>query len=130
VDLTIRLVSLSTWLFEVHPVASVDIANSLSLPLFDIHDDLIERRLSEAARSRLLLIAAEGFEAGEKEIFPTIDGSMKASGCGPQDALILGLCLRRIMLLHRLQLKRYKKFGIDGKPPYTFNSKTYRHNAQ
>jgi hypothetical protein len=121
VGLTIRLVSLSTWLFEAHPTMSVDNVHNSSFPLFDIHDARIERRLSDCARSQLLLIAAPAFEATEKEILSTVDSVMKPYGCDPQDALILGLCLRRMALLYRLFFKRYKKFVIDGMStiPYT-----------
>ena len=122
VNLTIRLVSLSTWLFEGHPIISLDNANNSSSLLFDIYDDRIEKRLSGVARSQLLRIAAEGFEATEKEILSTIDASMRPNGCNPQDTLILGLCLRRIALLYRLSFKRYKKFFIDCKSQYFFNS--------
>ena len=100
---------------------SVDNIHGSSFPLFDIHDPQIERRLSDCARSQLLVIAAEGFEATEKEILSIVDPVMKPYGCDPQDALILGLCLRRIALLYRLSFKRYKKFVIDGMStiPYT-----------
>jgi hypothetical protein len=118
VDLTIRLVSLSTWLYESHPMTSFDNVNNVSLPLFRIHDDRVERRLPEVARSQLLVIAAEEFEATEKEILSAVDFSMRTLGCNPQNALILGLCLRRIALLYRLSLKRYKKFVIDCKSLY------------
>jgi hypothetical protein len=100
---------------------SVDNVHNSSFPLFDIHDARIERRLSDCARSQLLLIAAPAFEATEKEILSTVDSVMKPYGCDPQDALILGLCLRRMALLYRLFFKRYKKFVIDGMStiPYT-----------
>jgi len=99
-------------------MTSSDNVNNPSLPLFNISDDRIERRLSGAARSQLLLIAAEEFEATEKEILSTVDSSMRTLGCNPQDAVILGLCLRRMALLYRSALKRYKKFVIDCKSLY------------
>jgi hypothetical protein len=120
VDLTIRLISLSTWLYEAHPVTSFDNANNPSPLLFNIQDDRIERRLSEVARSQLLLIAAKDFEATERKILSTVDLSMNPLGCNPRDAVILGLCLRRMALLHRVALKRYKKFVIDCASLYFF----------
>ena len=122
VNLTIRLVSLSTWLFEGHPIISVNNVDNASSLLFDIYDARIERRLSGVARLQLSIIAAEGFEATEKEILSTIDASMRPNGCNPQDNLILGLCLRRMALLYRSSLKRYKKFFIDCKSQHFFNS--------
>jgi hypothetical protein len=93
---------------------SVDDVHNSSFPLFDIHDARIERRLSAVARLQLFLIAAEEIEATEQKILSTIDSVMKSYGCDPQDALIPGLCLRRMSLLYRLSFKRYKKFVIDG----------------
>jgi len=114
VDSTIRLVSLSRWLFKAHPIISVDNVHKSSSLLYDIYDDRIEGRLSDVARTQLFLIAVEGFEATEKEILSTIDPLMRPNRCNPQNSLILGFCLRRMALLYRSSLKRYKKF-IDCK---------------
>lgn len=122
-DLTIRLVSLSTWLYETHPMTSIDNVNNQSLQLFSIDDDRIERRSSDVARSQLLLIAAKEFEATEKEILSIVDSSMRTYPCNPQNAVILGLCLRRMALLYRVAFKRYKKFVIDCKSLLFFNPK-------
>jgi hypothetical protein len=122
VDLTCRLVSLSTWLYESHPVIFFDNVNNPSIRLFSIDDGRIERRLSDVARSQLLLIAAMGFEATEKEIFSIVDSSMRTLGYNSQNAFILGLCLRRAQLLYRDGFKRYKTFVIDCKPLYLFNA--------
>jgi len=99
----------------------VDDMHNSSSSFFDIDDAQIERRLSEVARLQLFLIAAKAFEATEQKILSTIDSALKTYGCDPQDALVLGLCTRRMSLLYRLSFKRYKKFGSDGmsKLPYT-----------
>jgi hypothetical protein len=121
VDLTCRLVSLSTWFYHRHPVIYLDDVKDPSLQLFSIDDDRIERHLSHVARSQLLVIAATGFEATEKEIFSIVDSSIRTVGYNSQNAVILGLCLRRMALLYRHGSKRYKKFGIDRKSLYIFN---------
>ena len=117
VDSTIRLVSLSTWLFEAHPVIAAENVENANILVFDYHDKRIERRLAEVARSQLFLIALmgpEGFEPTERKIFSEIDTLLRRSGgCSPQSALIVGLCLRRISLLYRSSLMRYRKFTID-----------------
>ncbi|KAN0095195.1 hypothetical protein V8E51_015906 [Hyaloscypha variabilis] len=112
-DLTVRLVSLSTWLLVSHPMIDVTKFEDQNQQLFDIQDDRVESRLSQVARSQLRLIAAQGFEATEREFFSEIDSLMRPMGCDPRSALIVGLCLRRISLLYRVSFKRYKQFFID-----------------
>jgi hypothetical protein len=114
-DLTVRLVSLSTWLLVSHPMIDVTKFEDQNQQLFDIQDDRVESRLSQVARSQLRLIAAQGFEATEREFFSEIDSLMRPMGCDPRSALIVGLCLRRISLLYRVSFKRYKQFFIDCK---------------
>jgi helix-turn-helix protein len=65
------------------------------------------------ARSQLLLIAAKEFEETEAKILYIIDSSLKSVSHGPQSAVILGVCLRRVALLYRQMLKRYKRIVID-----------------
>ncbi|KAE9367967.1 hypothetical protein N431DRAFT_514601 [Stipitochalara longipes BDJ] len=114
VNLTVCLVSLSTWLLEAHPMMYVtNVDNPRQQLLFDIQDSRVESRLSQVARSQLMLIAAKGFEATEKELFSKLDALMRPMGCDPQSALIVGLCLRRISLLYRVSFKRYKQFLTD-----------------
>ena len=120
-DLTIRLVALSTWLYESHPITSVENVNNQNLPLFRIRDDRIERRLSGVARSQLLLIAAKEFEATEEKILYLVDSLMRSPSCSPQNAVIPGLCLRRMAVLYRTAFKRYKKFVNDCKSLLLFN---------
>jgi hypothetical protein len=115
VDLTVRLVSLSTWLLVSHPMIDVTKFEDQNQQLFDIQDDRVESRLSQVARSQLRLIAAQGFEATEREFFSKIDSLMRPTGCDPRSAFIVGLCLRRISLLYRVSFKRYKQFFIDCK---------------
>jgi len=99
-----------------------DNVNDLSLRLFSIDDGRIQRRLSDVARSQLLLIAAKEFETTEQEILSIVDSSMKTLGYNSRNAVILGLCLRRMALLYRNGLKRYKRFVIDCKSLYFLNA--------
>jgi hypothetical protein len=62
-----------------------------------------------------------GFEATEKEIFSIVDSSIRTVGYNSQNTVILGLCLRRMALLYRYGLKRYKEMSFDRKPLYFFN---------
>jgi hypothetical protein len=121
VDLTCRLVSLSTWFFHQHPVIYLDDVKDPSLQLFSIDDNRIEKHLSRVAQLQLRVIAATGFEATEKEIFSIVDSSIRTVGYNSQNAVIVGLCLRRMALLYRYGLRRYKKLGFDRKPLYFFN---------
>jgi hypothetical protein len=121
VDLTCRLVSLSTWFYYDHPVIYLDDVKTPSLQLFSIDDGRIEKRLSHVARLQLQVIAAMGFEATEKEIFSIVDSSIRTVGYNSQNTVILGLCLRRMALLYRYGLKRYKEMSFDRKPLYFFN---------
>jgi hypothetical protein len=102
-------------LYESHPVIFLDDVNHPNPQLFGIDDTRIETRLSDVARFQLLEIAARGFEAIEQEILRIVDRSTKKLGYDSQNAVILGLCLRRMALLYRGALKRYKRFVIDCK---------------
>jgi hypothetical protein len=121
VDLTCRLVSLSTWFFHQHPVIYLDDVKNPSLQLFSMDDDRIEKHLSHVAELQLQVIAAMGFEATEKEIFSIVDSSIRTVGYNSQNAVILGLCLRRMALLYRLGSKRYKELSFVRKLLYFFN---------
>jgi hypothetical protein len=109
------MVSLSTWLDECHPTTSPE---NIGESLFGIQDGQIERRLSNVARNQLRSIAAKGIEETELAIFSAFDHSMEKFGPNPQDAAIIGLCLRRLALIYRRMLKRYKIFFHDCKSQY------------
>lgn len=113
VNLTVSLVSLSTWVLESHPmidVTNIDIPGQL---VFGIQDSRIESRVSQVARTQLRLIATKRIEEIEKEFFFKFDSLVRTRRLDPQSTLIVGLCLRRISLLYRVSFKRYQQFALD-----------------
>jgi hypothetical protein len=83
------------------------------LPVFTIDDDEIKMRLSDLARVQLLLRAVAGLEKAEAQLLSKFDARMKGSGPNRKEAAIIGICLRRLALLYRKRMKRYK-FCDDG----------------
>lgn len=107
------MVSLSTWLAEQHPITFLETAEEATgfpKSILDIDDERIQRRLSFVAREQLLLQAAKGMERTEIAMLSAFDSSLKTDLPSPSDAVIIGLCLRRLSLLYRRVIKRYRKF--------------------
>jgi hypothetical protein len=83
------------------------------LPVFTIDDDEIKVKLSNLARMQLLLRAIAGLEEAEAQLLSEFDARMKGPGPNRKEAAIVGICLRRLALLYRKRVKRYK-FHDDG----------------
>jgi hypothetical protein len=114
VHLTVRLVALSTWLYDVHHVIFFENID-FSIPRrFRMDGSLIGSRLSDVARLNILLIAADGYEATQIDIARTVD-DLSVLKSHNQNSIIFGLCMRRIALLYRDALKRYMSFGTSCK---------------
>src|SRR2546430_720127 len=107
--LTIRMVCLSSWLYKIRPTVSLEnigeLNEMLEAILINILDDSIEKTLSLVAREQLRMIAVNGIngiEETELDILSECDSYIDGVGPSPEDAVIIGLCLRRLALLYRL----------------------------
>jgi hypothetical protein len=115
------VVSLSRFIYYDHPATSLKQLKKPAqkvlenLPVFTIDDMKIKVKLSDVARMQLLLRAAAGLEKTETQLLSKFDDLMRGNGPSREEAAVVGVCLRRLGLLYRKRVKRYK-FHINGMP--------------
>jgi hypothetical protein len=115
------VVSLSRFIYYDHPATSLKQLKKPAqkvlenMPVFTIDDTKIKVKLSDVARMQLLLRAAAGLEKTETQLLSKFDDLMRGNGPSREEAAIVGVCLRRLGLLYRKRVKRYK-FHTNGMP--------------
>ncbi|PVH69845.1 hypothetical protein DL98DRAFT_521961 [Cadophora sp. DSE1049] len=117
-DLTLRIVSLGTWITHSHPATTSEslresTTESLSdqFSIFDCDEFRMGYRLSCPARDQIIAIAAEGIKESERQLLLEFDMIMRTYGPNPQDMLVIGLCLRRLGMIYWKNLRRYRSYS-------------------